>query len=218
MQPNEIVTKAPASKIFGSLSEAQRDGLISASATLSFMGGEEASERIHGCIAVVLRGGAEVYSADGGRKTLIRLLGEGDLFGVAGLFSGSENISRIITKSRTQLLMIPKTKIASLLSENSTFASDYVSFLERRIAFLNNRIYAFTAGSCERKLALFLCSISGEESFSLSISFSSLAKQLDMGRASFYRALGILEEAGLVSGYEKQITVHSRSALKAKYV
>lgn len=218
MQPKDISSKMPCAKIFGSLSPEQTERIESASEIYTLSSGEDAEKKTRGSIAVLLKGRANVYSADESRKTLIRILGEGDVFGVAGLFSQSEDVSRVVARAGTQILLIPKSEIVSLISANEKFASDYISFLEKRIAFLNNRISSFTAGSCERKLALFLYSVSSEESFSFNVSFSSLAKQLDMGRASFYRALAILEEADLAIGNEKTISVKSRSALKAKYL
>ena len=217
MEVKEIAERILNTKLFASLTESQALKLASASDARAFGSGNEISVCTHGCISLVLRGGAEVFSADGSRKTLLRIIREGDVFGVAGLFSGNRSVSRIIAKSRTLILLIPKDMVAALFSENPSFASDYVSFLEKRIAFLNNRISSFTAGSCERKLALFLISVSEEETFSLNISFASLARQLDMGRASFYRALGILEQANLIIGNDKNITVISRSTLKEKY-
>jgi len=218
MEPKETALRILNVKIFSPLSQTQAERVASSSEVCRVASGEEISSSSERMLSVVLKGTLEVFSTDNGRATLLRILREGDVFGVAGLFSGSEPVSRIIAKSKSQILLIPRDEIITLMTENKDFARGYISFLEKRIAFLNNRISSFTAGSCERKLALFLCSVSEEESFSLSIPFSSLAKQLDMGRASFYRALGILEGEGLVSGNEKKISVISRKALKAKYV
>jgi len=218
MDPKEAVDLILSTKLFEALTPSQANTLVRASSICSFTGGDEMYTKSSGTLAVVLHGGAEVFSADDGRNTLLRIMREGDVFGVAGLFTESEPVSRILAKGKTRILLIPKSEIISLISSNEGFAKDYISFLERRIAFLNSRIFSFTAGSCERKLAMFLCSVSDDETYSISIPFSSLAKQLDMGRASFYRALGILEDAGLVSGSDKKITVLSHSALKAKYV
>lgn len=205
-------------KIFASLTEDEEKLIISSSSDVTFPSGEDISAFTSGRLCVVTIGRADVFSSDNGRSTLLRMIREWDIFGVAGLFSGSEPVSRIVTRAKTRILLIPKESIISLMSRNENFARDYISFLEKRISFLNQRISAFTAGSCERKLALFLCNLSEEESFSIEVSFSSLARQLDMGRASFYRALGILEDDGLVSGNEKKITVLSRNALRSKYV
>ena len=217
MEIKEAAERILLANIFSSLTCEQSTRLAGLSSVCTFGSGEEIGRSARGTLSLVLRGGAEVYSADDSRSTLLRVIREGDVFGVAGLFTGSEAVSRIIAKGKTQILLIPKDAIVSLLTENPAFAEDYISFLEKRIAFLNKRISSFTAGSCERKLALFLSSVSEDESFTLSIPFASLARQLDMGRASFYRALGILEDAGLISKDEKRITVLSRASLKEKY-
>lgn len=219
MEPYEISERIGNVKLFSALSNEEREALISPPSKIaSFEEGYDISKSTNGVIAVLLAGRAEVFSKDEGRHTLIRVLSEGDVFGVAGLFSGAEKVSRIITTTRSSLLLIPKESIISAVQSNQSFAIAYFSFLERRIAFLNQRIAAFTAGKSERKLAIFLCSLSDEEAFEISgIPFSSLAKQLDIGRASLYRAIATLEEDGLIRAGAKSIDVLSRSSLRNKY-
>lgn len=218
MEHEREIPLAKSVQIFSSLTKEEENILISSSSSMTFPSGEDISAATSGKLCLITSGRADVFSSDNGRNTLLRIMREWDVFGVAGLFTSSEPISRIVTRAKTSILLISKENIIMLMSKNESFARDYISFLEEKISFLNQRISAFTAGSCERKLALFLCNLSEEESFSIEISFSSLARQLDMGRASFYRALGILEGERLVSGNEKKITVLSRNALKAKYI
>jgi CRP-like cAMP-binding protein len=164
--------------------------------------------------------GETVLSNDAESNTLLRVLSVGDVFGVAGLLSGYTDISRIIVKSgKLSVISIPKEEILSLISDDPGFARKYVSLLEQKIVFLNRRILAFTAGTCERRLATFLNSVSSEEQFEVGpIAFSSLAMQLNMGRASFYRALDAFEKDGLIRRETKTLYVLSRSKLKEKYL
>ncbi len=219
MELYEISERIGKVKLFSSLSDEERNALISPpSRTVAFEEGLDISESTKGACAVLLSGRAEVFSKDEGRHTLIRVLSAGDVFGVAGLFSGAEKVSRIITTTRSSLLIIPKESIICAVQSNQAFAVAYFSFLEKRIAFLNQRIAAFTAGKSERKLAIFLCSLSDEEAFEVSgVPFSSLAKQLDIGRASLYRAIATLEEDGLIRAGAKSIEVLSRASLRQKY-
>ena len=219
MELCEITEKIKDVKLFLPLNKEEKEALGSApSKVISFEENTDVAESARGVVAVLLSGRAEVFSKDEGRHTLIRVLSAGDVFGVAGLFSGAEKVSRIITTTRSSLLLIPKQSIISAVQSNQDFAVAYFSFLERRIAFLNQRIAAFTAGKSERKLAIFLCSLSDEESFEISgIPFSSIAKQLDIGRASLYRAITVLEEDGLIRAGAKSIEVLNRSSLRSKH-
>ncbi len=207
------------SVLFEGTEEALLREITDASDCRQYTSGEEISFESSGCVSLILKGQANVFSADGERETLLRILGEGDIFGVAGLFTGEDEVSRIITGTKTSVLRIPKDSILRLMQSDKSFLERYVSFLERRIVFLNRRISAFTAGSAERRIATFLSTVSHEETFELrGIPFASLAKQLDMGRASFYRALDILGEDGVITHGQKCICVISRTELVKRYI
>lgn len=218
MKNDDVQSALAGCALLSCLGEENLADISAVSELRKFVGGEDISVYTNGRLAVVVDGRANVMSRDGERNTLIRVLGKWDVFGVAGLFSRATEVSRVIATVRTSVLFIPSNKILEAISKNSEFAKRYITFLENRIVFLNRRISAFTAGSCERRLATFLRSVSSEESFELSgIPFSSLARQLDMGRASFYRALETLEAEGAVLRGQKSIFVLSRSLLKEKY-
>ncbi len=217
MDNNEIIRRLKETKLFCSLSDEDAAALLTSSSVSSLSSGDDAWGLAKGHMALVLKGSADVYSADAGSKAVLRRLEPGDLFGVSALFSGNAPASKVITHSRTLLLLIPKEAVSNLIHRNASFAGEYIAFLEKKIAFLSKRISSFTAGSCEKRLASYLISASEENEFSVNVSFSSLAKQLDMGRASFYRALAILEETGYVRHDEKMIFVTDRTSLKEKY-
>ena len=87
--------------------------------------------------------------------------------------------------------------IEKLLSRDSAVTLNYLTFLANRIDYLNGKITMVTAGSVERKLALYLCSL-GEDNIKVPVSFSTLCDMLDIGRASLYRALDTLVADGCI--------------------
>ena len=118
---------------------------------------------------------------------------------------------------RCEVLFIPADTVKYLLENDKTVMYNYVNFLSDRICFLNRKISCLTAGSVERRLALYLCSAI-EVSFNvnendavydlaLPVSFSSLATMLDIGRASLYRAFDRLEADGFITKNGNHITV-----------
>lgn len=219
MKNEHILPALKRSALFANLEDTFAEELAVSSKILHFGGGEDISEQSQGSLCLIANGRANVLSTNDEKNVLIRVLAEGDVFGVAGLFSGATEVSRVVTQCRTRILCIPAKKILDALVKYPDFAKSYITFLERRIVFLNRRISAFTAGSCERRLATFLNSVSSDESYEISgIPFSSLARQLDMGRASFYRALDALESDGVIHRGQKSIYVVSRSELKKKYI
>jgi CRP-like cAMP-binding protein len=206
--------------LFSDLGEENTEKLLKSASFAAYHAGCDITAFTQGRLTVIASGSANVYSNDAESNTLLRVLSVGDVFGVAGLLSGYTDISRIIVKSgKLSVISIPKEEILSLISDDPGFARKYVSLLEQKIVFLNRRILAFTAGTCERRLATFLNSVSSEEQFEVGpIAFSSLAMQLNMGRASFYRALDAFEKDGLIRRETKTLYVLSRSKLKEKYL
>lgn len=170
-------------------------------------------------LGFILLGKANVYSIDENRSVLLRTLNAGDTFGVSTLF-GEENrfISTIIAKSSAKVIFFTKNTIENLFNKNSKFRTNYISFLSQRICFLNKKISCFTAGSVERKLAIFLCSQSDDFNFSLEINANSLAEMLNVGRASLYRAFDKFIEDGFILKDGKTITLIDRTALEKNYI
>ena len=93
------------------------------------------------------------------------------------------------------------------------FLYHYLDFLSGRIRFLNRKIGYLTAGSAERRLALYLASFQKQE-LVLKDSISSLSELLDIGRASLYRAFDALEEQGLIRREGRSILVPDLKALE----
>jgi CRP-like cAMP-binding protein len=88
--------------------------------------------------------------------------------------------------------------------------------LAGRVRFLNRKIQCFTAGSAERRLALWLLS-EEEEVITLPSSLTTLSDMLDIGRASLYRALDKLENSGLISREGRNIALLSPDEILKKY-
>ncbi len=170
-------------------------------------------------LGFILSGEASVYSADGNRSVLLRPLLEGDTFGVANLFEeNSPFVSTIIAKRTTSVIFFSQSSIKKMLDDCSEFRMNYITFLSQRICFLNKKISCFTAGSPERRLAVFLCSQSFENSFSLCINANSLSEMLNIGRASLYRAFDKLIADGFITKDGKKLTLLDRTALEAHYI
>ena len=170
-------------------------------------------------LGFILIGEANVYSADGNRTVMLRSLKEGDTFGVSNLFD--ENIrfvSLIVARKASSVIFFTPEAIERLLDNSSAFRMSYIKFLSERICFLNKKISCFTAGSPERRLAVFLCSQSSEQTFTVSINANSLSEMLNIGRASLYRAFDKLTADGFIQKNGKSITLIDRTALEANYI
>lgn len=149
------------------------------------------------CAAVLLGGRAVVNTPDPSKKMLLRFLGVGEPFGIANLFTEEPFVSIIRAHGDCRVFFIYESAVRRLLEKDSAFLYRYLNFLSGRICFLNAKIGYLTAGSAERRLALYLYSL-GKEEFHLSVSISALSDLLNVGRASLYRAFDRLSEDGFL--------------------
>ena len=166
-------------------------------------------------LVILLGGTALAYSKDPERTVILRTIPPGTAFGVSVLFSDEEPVSTVRAKNAVKALYLPASAVLTLIEENAPFRMNYIGFLSGRIRFLNRRIACYTAGSAERRLALYLSELPETEPrvSVLDLSLTDLSELLDIGRASLYRAFGRLSELGLISRSDRRITVLDRSAL-----
>lgn len=183
----------------------------------TFSSGEEIPLSVNGSRAlVILTGGlALVYSADTARSVILRAIRPGTPFGVSVLFSDEAPVSVIRAKGKAEALYLSLDAVLELIESNAEFRMNYMRFLSDRIRFLNRRIACYTAGSAERRLALYLSDLETDASgiAHIDIPLSDLCEQLDIGRASLYRAFGKLCEAGLIERTDRTVRITDPSAL-----
>ena len=165
---------------------------------------------------LILSGKASVTTPDAGRSVLLRYLGAGDLFGIANLFSKDPFVSQIRATKPTKCFLLSESGVKRLLRESEAFREHYIAFLGNRIRFLNRKIGYLTAGTAERRLALYLSSL-GAGKVRLPISISDLSELLDIGRASLYRALDRLEADGYLTRSGKEWTLPDPAVLQHAY-
>ncbi len=169
-------------------------------------------------LIMIRSGRANVYSSDESRSLLLRTLEEGKTVGVANLFSNDKFVSRVIADKRCETIEITADDFASLLERDPVLMRNYISFLSNKICYLNKKIVYLTAGSAERRLAVFLDAHSSETgSDSFPIQMNSLCEMLNLGRASLYRAADRLEADGCISRDGKQITIINKELMLSKY-
>ncbi len=155
-------------------------------------------------IGILISGSLTVY-ASGENPTPLNRLRAGSLFGVSALFGSPGAGTYIYAKSDGEILFIREDQ-AEALWEDKLVRRNLISFLTDRICFLNRKIASFTAKGAEGKLARYLTQHADENNIcQIDSSFSQLAKELHLGRASLYRALDKLEADGFIRREKKEI-------------
>ena len=168
-------------------------------------------------LIVILEGRVKIRSTDGERNVILRTAKQGEVLGAASLFlKQAPPLSTIEASGNCRVLFMQADAVRHLLQKDFRFLDDFLAFLAGRVRFLNQKIRCFTAGSAERRLALWLA---GEESDTLTLpdSLTSLADTLDIGRASLYRALDKLEQDGYILRKGREIQLLSREEIFKKY-
>ena len=164
-----------------------------------------------GYLGFLLSGQATAYSSADSDATILRSFAPGDLFGAASLFTAeAEPFSYIVADRQTEVLFLARAGLEQLLAHNWQLAANYISFLAQRVAFLNRKIMALSAGSATAKLAIHIMehslpSACGKPVFRGNI--SKLAQSLNISRASLYRCLDNLATAGCISHRGREIEI-----------
>ncbi len=174
------------------------------------------------CLCVLLSGQAKVYarSPDSSHAALLRTMDAGAVFGVHCIFDADMlPQSRIVAQKACRVLLIPCYAWEQILTQHPETMAGYVRFLTQRIRFLNQKIRYLTAGSAERRLALYLLSEIPEENVAVRLPHSavSLADLLDLGRASLYRAIDQLTQDGFLVRNGHEYTLLQREKLISYY-
>ena len=165
-------------------------------------------------VGILLSGRARVESATAGAHALLKPLAVGELFGIANLFAEDEPFpSAIVTTSAAKILFLDGDAVRRLVLGDAEICRAYLEFQSERIVYLNRKIATLTAGSAEKKLAVFLLDYEQDGVFTPPCPMNRLAELLGMGRASLYRALDNLCDEGLVQKDGKAILLRNKDAL-----
>lgn len=207
-------------KLFEGCKQELIESTVLAGGTLmTFRAGEEMIPLQSPAVGILLSGRGVIYSADKERHTILRFISPGNAVGVAGLFASEPPATRIYAcgDGKSEMFFIGREAFEKLLSSESDgrFRTNLICFLADRVSFLNSRIDTVTAGSAERKLALFIKNspINHDGEIELGMSATALAHALDIGRASLYRAFDSLEKSEIILRSGNVITLLSRKKL-----
>lgn len=164
-------------------------------------------------LGLILKGQVQVTKKiEGKREYIMNIISAPGLFGAAAVFNEeSSYVTRITAVQDTRIVFFPQKLLERIIEENGTAARNYIVFLSDRIQFLNRKIQSLVTSSAGQAVARYLINnmrCYGEEYVADDIkSFSSLAKMLNIGRASLYRSLDMFESKGLIKKEGKKIVI-----------
>ena len=158
-------------------------------------------------IGIILKGNAIVRSGDDG--VIIRKMTAKDTYGAACLFDKPNYLTCVVAISNCSVITFNKSYVEKCISYDEMVAKNYISFLAKRISFLNSKINSYTAKNAENKLYAYLLQLPRNgNTVDLKVSLSTLAKMIGIGRASLYRSLEKLENNGTITKIDKKIILN----------
>ncbi len=167
-------------------------------------------------VGVLIDGTAQVQTgnASSAEHALLKSMEIGDIFGIANLYAEDEPFPcLIVAESACKILFLQGDAFKKLIESDHRALRNYLAFQSRKIVYLNKKILTFTAGSAEKKLAIFLLEHQRNGIFTPPCSMSELSDMLGIGRASLYRAIDSLASCGLIEKKDKQIYIRNMEAL-----
>ena len=151
---------------------------------------------------------------DGGRVKLNTLL-KGDSFGITAVFSDDDFPTVVYARRTAEIVFITKNELMTLINRIPDIALNIIRFQNKKLAFLNKKIETFSAGSVEERLAGYLLDeYKKHGTCDLSLNRAKTADVLGVGRASLYRALDSLSEAGIITLDSKKIFIKDPNDLE----
>lgn len=167
-------------------------------------------------VGILLEGVAQVYTdhARAEERTLLRTMGPSDTFGIANLYAEDEPFpTRIVALTPCRILFIEAVAFQSFLENDPVALKNYLRLQSKKLVYLNRKIAIFTAGSAEKRLAVFLLDHEIDGVFTPPCSMSQLAELLGIGRASLYRAIDSLAGCGLIEKEGKRLLIRNKNDL-----
>lgn len=145
---------------------------------------------------------------------VVSVLGPGEVFGAAALYNSREDYATTLTAlAPCRVVFFSQKLMTDMITYNPAVAGNYIRYLSGRIRFLESKLDSLLAPDSKRKLAQYLLERRVGDSITLDCSMSSLARRLDLGRTSLYRAFEILTEAGAIEKQGKEIRILKEDVL-----
>ena len=158
-------------------------------------------------IGFILRGECAVYKTREKEDILLQTLKENDSFGILTLFSQEEYPTLIVAKKPSSIVFFSKNDFLRLIQESSEIALNVITFLSKKVAFLNKKIATLSGATVEEKVENYLKLQYKTFGSSFHFNAAAAAGQINIGRASLYRILRKLEEKQIIEIHNKTITI-----------
>lgn len=165
-------------------------------------------------VGLVVRGQVLVYSLGfDGTAVALSTLRAGESFGISNIFTGEDLSTVLVSGTKTVIAYIPKPCFFELLEQTPGMMIRYATVCNRKLRYLTEKIEFLTIPSCRARLAFYLLQNRAENVVTLDSSKEQLAKALGVSRASLFRELRHLSDAGYLTVSKDTITIQEPASL-----
>ncbi len=181
------------------------------SSAVSFARGEcvYKSSAFRHALGVVVSGTVRISTSDEENHVLLRDMGAGETFGAAALFGAGEcYVSEISAKSACTVVFVKEATLTRLFAAYPATALNYIAFLSSKIRYLNRKIAEISMPGAVARVFEYIKKNADEDGVLYMSNMSLLAKTLNIGRSSLYRALDALVAGGHISRDGNKFTIN----------
>ncbi len=147
----------------------------------------------------VLSGSLVVERKEGGKRVLLNKIAAGECFGIASMFGASEEFpTKVSAETTVRIAAVDEEGLTTLFHNFPTTAVNHVRYLSEKIRFLNKKIAALTGRDAESKVSNYILKVYGKQTSQSKLNMAETSRKLDMGRASLYRIIRRLHDAGII--------------------
>ncbi len=166
------------------------------------------------CIGVLLSG--ECRSMLG--KKIVSVGHEGEIFGLAELYS-AQSVTSLKTQAAQvcHVLFISHHAVDMLIEDSSDFARSYIALLSESVIKSQAQAQTLAGGSAEKALSEYLLSRprNAKGEVALPQDMAKLAKQLELGKNSLFKAIDSLNSSGAILFNGNAVCITDEEKLKS---
>ena len=144
-----------------------------------------------------------------GNSVPLNTLRRGQSFGIMTILSCEDEFpTRVVAKRDSPILFISKEDTLYLINSYPKIAMNVISFLSKKVCFLNSKIATFSSATVEEKLSNYILSeYKRLKSTVIPFNCKKSAEAISAGRASLYRAINTLTDDGIIKLENKKIYI-----------
>jgi len=154
-----------------------------------------------------------ILSPNGSEKT-IAVFEDGNLFGKSAFFDKQPYFSGAKALSRSEIVVIDKTMMSKIISNNPQFAIDMLADLSKTIRMLSNQIESMSFHQADKRVARFLLDNISNSPY-VNCTHDEISATIGTSRVTVSKILSRFEKSGFIETNYRMIKITNKQTLLA---